>query len=101
MLNLDYQKIARILSKSEPQSYRLLENGGMVVITADSRRLSFTPAEVREADLPIVKPDKPKADPRPVQDVIVAPKPPVAIPAPREQVPTVMATSQKPRAKKP
>ena len=63
MLNLNYQKIARILSKSEPQSYRLTDNGGMVVITADSRRLSFTPAEVSEADLPMPVVQTPRSSP--------------------------------------
>ena len=52
MPNLNYDTIARILSKSEPQTWRITDNGGMVVISADGRRLSFTPAEVNEADLP-------------------------------------------------
>jgi hypothetical protein len=55
MPNLNYENIARVLSKSEPQIWRLTDNGGMVLVTADGRRLSFTPAEVSEAEL--IRPD--------------------------------------------
>ena len=96
MPNLNYDTIARILSKSEPQTWRITDNGGMVVISADGKRLSFTPAEVNEADLPRVylpvSPTTPLDDmadmavnslpiiePRPIPDVIIAPKPPVIL----------------------
>ena len=79
MPNLNYDSIARILTKSEPQTWRILENGGMVVVSADGRRLTFTPAEVSEADLPRVYPDLPRVEPQSVKTVIVAPAVPPSV----------------------
>ena len=100
MPNLNYDTIARILSKSEPQTWRITDNGGMVVVSADGHRLSFTPAEVNEADLPRVYPDLPVIKPAPVPDVIVAPKPQTTSHKPRASKSNVFEISYPP-AKKP
>ena len=114
MPNLNYDTIARILSKSEPQTWRITDNGGMVVVSADGHRLSFTPAEVNEADLPrVYLPDSPTTpsdymanvavnslpiiEPRPVPDVIISPK----LPPTSHQLPANKPSPNKPRAKKP
>ena len=72
-------KLARLLAKpfvqrstdDRPLSFRCLPEGGMVVISADGRKLWFTLEEVNAAreqlDLPLIKVKKPASQPQPTE----------------------------------
>lgn len=72
---------ARAGERGKPLSYRLLPDGGMVVISADGRKLWFTLEEVNQARAELgMRPVASKARPKPVpeepRDLSITSRPP-------------------------
>jgi hypothetical protein len=74
MPKLSYDLIANLLSHSQARHFRILPDGGMVVVSGDGVRLRFTDDDVTKAEL--LQPIKlPRVESRPTPEVIIQPTP--------------------------